>query len=225
MTTQFENVLAKFGREMDASAKRQEARFEKLVSIQEARFDKLLSRLSGLSAGSPRAAAAPQAATGRGRRKVAAAPIPRKAKAAVAKPAGKRARKVAAAAAPTKAPRAARKTSGSSAGTVVERMKAAMGDAIMGAADVVAAMTKAGTAPDSKNLQNYLSFMLSQNPDHFENISRGKYQVKGAQGKAERVASAKTGSTESGGPVSTDEELQDLGISPEGAAENPFEDD
>ncbi len=217
MTTQsLEEVFTKMGRILDQHEKRRETAIQKLISG----FVKEIQVA---------ARTAVPVVKQRKVREIQAAPIKplktrkvRTAAPAVAPKPAKKGRPAAAdgatAAPRTRAPRATK-----DGGRLLDRMVAVMGVEIMGAADVVAALKKAGTAPQSEKLQNYISFMLSQNPEVFRNISRGKYQA--ISGKGDRVTSAKTSPAESGGPVvtSTERDLSDLGIDTKGAvASNPF---
>lgn len=199
MTTQsLEEVFTKLGRVLDLHERRRDESIQKILSN--------FAKGQGVATTTPKKARVIQAAPIKTRRgRPAAAPVAPKATKRVV------------AAAPVSRTRAA------GADRVVDRMVAVMGDEVMGAAEVVAALIKAKTAPQSENLQNYISFMLSQNPKAFKRVARGKYQV--ILGKAERVASARTSSAESGGPAvtSTEKDLDDLGINTEGAvASNPF---
>lgn len=96
-------------------------------------------------------------------------------------------------------------------------------------ADIIKPLENKGWLPESKNLNNYLSFVLSSNKDRFENISRGLYRVIGArtstQGKGRRVASkGGTSSPAAGGPPvqNVEAELEELGIGTTSVGPNPF---
>lgn len=115
--------------------------------------------------------------------------------------------------------------------TVPDRIAILMHGRDFRVADIIDPLKKKGWLPESKNLNNYLSFVLSSNKERFENISRGVYRViEGGtpQGKGRRAASKRGGKHEAtsaaGGPPvqDVDKELAELGIGEGSAKPNPF---
>jgi len=80
----------------------------------------------------------------------------------------------------------------------VDALATVMGNATMKAEDVVAGLESRGWLPNSGKPQNYVSYLLSSNPDIFERVNRGEYKViKDANlGKAAGVSSSENGSSE-----------------------------
>lgn len=197
MTQTFEEMFTKFGRMLDTLEKKKDENLRKLLA------DTVRGSFS-------------PTITVKGRKPAktaAAAPIKPAKPVKAAKRAGRPAKAIQTTAT-TRRPR-------EGADRVVDRMASVMKDKIMGATDVAEALTKAGKAPNSENLNNYMLYMLSQNPTLFERVSRGKYRVI-SSGKADRVTSEVLGAAKSGGPDTTDSDLEALGIQKNGIAENPF---
>ena len=61
--------------------------------------------------------------------------------------------------------------------TVRDRIAQVLGTKEMHIKDIAEAMVAAGTAPAAKNLQSYLSVVISTHPSDFERVSRGVYRV------------------------------------------------
>lgn len=222
--TSYEDVFTRIGRLLDTQTRRSEDNLLKatqrsedmLLKATQRSEDNILKIIKSLTNGTVNIAIPPTTK----RKVVAAAPLPTKARKIAGRPA-------AAKPVPAKpaAKAAKRVVSERSADRLVDRLVSVMRDKVMDAAEVVEALQKAGKAPNSANLQNYISFTLSQNDDTFERVARGKYKV--ISGKADRVTSETTSEpivAESGGPgySTTDEELGELGINPKGSASNPF---
>lgn len=95
------------------------------------------------------------------------------------------------------------------------------------AASIVEGLEKRGWMPQSKDPQQYISYMLSSNKDTFERVGRGQYTVRAGATKAapkktrlKKPAEAKTAKAPTNGEV--DKELGDLGITEGNVAANPF---
>jgi hypothetical protein len=123
--------------------------------------------------------------------------------------------------------------------TMKEAIATVIGKATMGAAEVVEGLEKRDWVPNAAKIQQYVSFLLSNNKDVFERIGHGQYKVRdGATFTKSSKSKKSTPSTQtqtaasptpkkkakSDNNKSTDEELNDLGI-PTGAnvSSNPFE--
>lgn len=96
------------------------------------------------------------------------------------------------------------------------------------AASIVEGLEKRGWMPQSKDPQQYISYMLSSNKDTFERIGRGQYTVRAGATKAApkktRLKKATEAKTTKAVPTNgeVDKELGDLGITEGNVAANPF---